>query len=35
MIILKELESLGILEGEKIGREIVYRNPSLLKVLKT
>ena len=31
---LKELECIGILEGEKVGREVVYRHPSLLEVLK-
>lgn len=30
---LQELESLGVLIGERIGRETVYRNPALLKVL--
>lgn len=31
--ILKELEDLGVLAGEKIGREMIYRNNSLLEIL--
>jgi len=30
---LQELEKLGILKGEKRGREILYKHPALLKVL--
>ena len=30
---LQELEKLGILKGEKSGREVVYKHPALLKVL--
>lgn len=30
---LQELERLGILSGEKAGRELIYRNEALLKVL--
>jgi len=30
---LRELERIGILQGEKRGRETVYRHPALLKVL--
>ena len=30
---LQELEAIGVLEGEKVGREVVYKNPALLKVL--
>jgi len=30
---LKELESIGVLVGEKHGREVVYRHPRLLEVL--
>jgi Fic family protein len=30
---LQELEKLGILKGEKQGREVVYKHPALLKVL--
>jgi Fic family protein len=30
---LRELEKLGVLKGEKQGREVIYKNPSLLKVL--
>ena len=30
---LQELERLGILHGEKRGREVLYKNPALLKVL--
>ncbi|MEX2606927.1 MAG: Fic family protein [Kiritimatiellia bacterium] len=33
-VYLKELERIGILEGEKVGREVVYRHPALLEVLK-
>jgi hypothetical protein len=30
----QELEKLGILKGEKRGREVLYKHPALLKVLK-
>jgi cell filamentation protein, protein adenylyltransferase len=30
---LQELEKLGVLKGEKQGREILYKNPALLKLL--
>ena len=30
---LQELEKLGVLHGEKRGREVLYKNPALLKVL--
>lgn len=30
---LQQLERIGILVGEKRGREMVYRHPALLKVL--
>ena len=30
---LQELEKLGILKGEKSGREVIYKHPALLKVL--
>ena len=30
---LQELEKLGILKGEKQGREVIYKHPALLKVL--
>ena len=30
---LKELERIGILEGEKRGREVLYRHPALIEVL--
>lgn len=30
---LQELEKLGILKGEKRGREVIYKHPALLKVL--
>ena len=30
---LQELEKLGILQGEKQGREVIYKHPALLKVL--
>lgn len=33
-IYLRELERLGIPVGEKIGREVIYRHPALLDVLK-
>lgn len=33
-IYLRELERLGILVGEKIGREVIYRHPALLDVLQ-
>jgi len=32
-VYLQELERIGILIGEKKGREIVYKNPSLLQTL--
>lgn len=31
---LRELERIGILAGEKRGREVIYRHPALLEVLK-
>jgi Fic family protein len=31
---LKELERVGILHSEKVGREVIYTNPALLSVLK-
>jgi len=33
-VYLQELERIGILEGEKVGREVIYRHPALLQVLK-
>jgi Fic family protein len=30
---LQELERLGVLESEKVGREVIYKHPALLKVL--
>ena len=30
---LQELERIGILAGEKRGREVIYRHPALLEVL--
>jgi predicted transcriptional regulator len=30
---LQELEKLGILKGEKQGREVIYKHPALLKIL--
>ncbi len=30
---LQELEKLGVLKGEKRGRETIYRHPALLKLL--
>ncbi|CAK9037466.1 Putative type I restriction enzyme HindVIIP M protein (M.HindVIIP) [Durusdinium trenchii] len=30
---LQQLEGIGVLESEKIGREVVYRHPALLEVL--
>lgn len=33
-IYLRELERLGILVGEKVGREVIYRHPALLDVLR-
>jgi len=30
---LQELEKLGVLNGERHGREVIYKHPSLLKVL--
>lgn len=32
-VYLQELEKLGILKGEKLGREVIYKHPALLKVL--
>lgn len=32
---LRELENLGVLVGEKVGREVIYRHPALLDVLKS
>jgi hypothetical protein len=32
-VYLQELERVGILRGEKRGREMVYRHPALLEVL--
>lgn len=32
-VYLKELERIGILDGEKRGREIIYRHPALVEVL--
>ena len=34
-IYLQELERIGILAGEKVGRETVYKHPALLEVLST
>jgi Fic family protein len=34
-VYLQELERVGILRGEKRGREMVYRHPALLEVLTT
>jgi len=34
-VYLQELERVGILRGEKSGREMVYRHPALLEVLTT
>jgi len=34
-VYLQELERIGILAGEKKGREVVYKHPGLLKVLTT
>jgi Fic family protein len=31
---LQELQRIGILTGEKLGRETVYKHPALLEVLK-
>lgn len=33
-VYLKELERIGVLEGKKIGREVVYRHPALLEALQ-
>ena len=30
---LKNLEEIGILDSEKVGREVIYRHPALLEVL--
>jgi len=30
---LQELEAIGVLESEKVGRELIYRHPALLEVL--
>lgn len=30
---LQELKKLGILKGEKRGREVIYKHPALLRVL--
>ena len=30
---LKELQKIGILESEKIGNEVIYRHPNLIKLL--
>ncbi len=32
---LRELERIGVLQGERVGREMVYRNPALLELLST
>jgi Fic family protein len=32
-VYLQKLEELGIVEGERVGREIVYLNPSLIRIL--
>lgn len=32
---LQELERVGILVGEKNGREVIYKHPALLEVLST
>lgn len=34
-IYLQELEKIGVLKGEKRGRDVVYTNPSLIKTLAT
>ena len=34
-VYLQDLERVGILRGEKRGREMVYRHPALLEVLTT
>jgi Fic family protein len=31
---LRELERLGILESERRGREVIYRHPALLEILR-
>jgi type I restriction enzyme M protein len=31
--IFQALEAIGVLAGEKIGREVIYKNPALLEVL--
>lgn len=33
LVYLQEMERIGILEREKRGREVIYRNPALLEVL--
>jgi hypothetical protein len=30
---LQELEKLGVLKGERRGRDVLYKHPALLKVL--
>ncbi len=32
-VYLQELEKIGVLEGEKSGREVIYKNPRLISVL--
>jgi len=32
-VYLQELEKLGVLKGEKRGREVIYKHPALLQVL--
>ena len=34
-VYFQELERVGVLRGEKRGREMVYRHPALLEVLTT
>ncbi len=34
-VYLQELEKLGVLVGEKHGREIIYKHPALLEILKS
>ena len=34
-VYLQELERIGILAGQKKGREVVYKHPALLRVLTT
>ena len=31
---LKRLEEIGILEGEKQGREMIFKHPALMKILQ-